>query len=278
MQKFKYLSIFNDKLVLKKSRHRAAFHLVKAWITTSQMPYKVKLESFEGPLDLLLFLIKKNEVDIYDIPISTITHQYLEYIDIIKMLDIESAGDFIYMASTLMRIKAQMLLPRPEVEEDMEEVEDPRQELVYRLLDYKRFKQVADDLASKEEKAKDYFPRGGFKYQAGSIQEEIENISDVTLYDLITAFKKLSQQKEKVSFHRIQELNVNLEERIAYILDELEKQTTLLFSSLFKHDDDKIVWIVTFIAILELIRQKHIKATQNEVFGEIQLISLNGQN
>ncbi|MDZ7722726.1 MAG: segregation/condensation protein A [candidate division KSB1 bacterium] len=242
------------------------------------MPYKVKLESFEGPLDLLLFLIKKNEVDIYDIPISTITHQYLEYIDIIKMLDIEAAGDFIYMASTLMRIKAQMLLPRPEVEDDLEEVEDPRQELVYRLLDYKRFKKVANDLAEQEKTARHYHPRGHFKFEQGNIQEEIDNISKVSLYDLISAFKRLSQRREKVTFHRVQELSVNLEERIAHIMSELEKNTTMLFSSLFKESDDKIVWIVTFIAILELIRQKHIQATQNEVFGEIQLVYVNGYN
>ena len=242
------------------------------------MPYKVKLETFEGPLDLLLFLIKKNEVDIYDIPISTITHQYLEYIDIIKMLDIEAAGDFIYMASTLMRIKAQMLLPRPEVEDDLEEVEDPRQELVYRLLDYKRFKKVANDLAEKEKTARDFHPRGNFKFEHASIQEEIDSISQVTLYDLISAFKKLSQRREKVTFHRIQELTVNLEERIAFILDELERKTTTLFSSLFKETDDKMIWIVTFIAILELIRQKQIQATQNQVFGEIQLVLLNGKN
>ena len=97
------------------------------------MDYKVKLESFEGPLDLLLYLIRKNEVDIYDIPISLITQQYLDYLDIIKMMDLEAAGDFILMAATLMRIKAQMLLPKPSIEEEEEEFDDPRQELVYRL-------------------------------------------------------------------------------------------------------------------------------------------------
>ena len=120
------------------------------------MPYKVKLESFEGPLDLLLFLIKKNELDIYDIPISEITRQYLDYIEIIKLLDIEAAGDFILMAATLMRIKAQTLLPKPEMDE-MDEIEDPRQELVYRLLEYKRFKDVASDLAEKEKRPANFF-------------------------------------------------------------------------------------------------------------------------
>lgn len=247
-------------------------------VQATVMPYKVKLETFEGPLDLLLFLIKKNEVDIYDIPISTITHQYLEYIDIIKMLDIEAAGDFIYMASTLMRIKAQMLLPRTEIEDDLEQVEDPRQELIYRLLDYKRFKKVANDLANKENKARHFYPRGDFKFEHGNIQEEIDNISKVSLYDLISAFQRLSQRREKVTFHRVQELTVSMEERIDYILSELEKKTTMLFSSLFKQTDDKIVWIVTFIAILELIRQNQIQATQNRVFGEIQLVLLNGTN
>ena len=139
-------------------RNSAAFIL-------SIMPYKVKLESFEGPLDLLLYLIKKNEVDIYDIPISKITRQYLEYIEIIQLLDLEAASDFILMAATLMRIKAQMLLPKPSIEEEVQDVEDPRQELVYRLLEYKRFKDVAAELGEKEEIARKQFPRGGFKFE-----------------------------------------------------------------------------------------------------------------
>jgi len=127
------------------------------------MTYKVKLDTFEGPLDLLLFLIKKNEVDIYDIPVSKITQQFLEYLDIIKLLDIEFASDFILLASTLLRIKAQMLLPKPSIEEDEEVVEDPRQELVYRLLEYKRFKDVAENLSEKEEFARTLYTLGSFK-------------------------------------------------------------------------------------------------------------------
>jgi len=239
------------------------------------MTYKVKLDAFEGPLDLLLFLIKKNEIDIYDIPISTITHQYLEYIDVIKLLDIEAAGDFIFMASTLMRLKAQMLLPKPEVDE-LEEVEDPRQELVYRLLDYKRFKEVATKLADREQKARQFYPRGSFKFERSNITEEIINSSDVTLFDLIAAFKKMAESREKVSFHHVQDISVNVEERIQFVQQKLKEHKEMEFSRLFNDKDDKIVWIVTFIAILELIRQHEIRALQEDVFGEIYLARIDG--
>src|SRR5512136_2432208 len=137
------------------------------------MAYKVKLESFEGPLDLLLFLIKKNEVDIYNIPVATITQQYLEYLEIIQLLDLESASDFIFMAATLMRIKAQMLLPKPSIDEEDEAVEDPRRELVYRLLEYKRFKDAAMGLAEKEDQARQLYPRGTFAIERAGLEEEM---------------------------------------------------------------------------------------------------------
>ncbi|MCI0447359.1 segregation/condensation protein A, partial [bacterium] len=125
------------------------------------MPYRVKLEAFEGPLDLLLFLIKKSEVDIYDIPIADITQQYLEYLEIITQLDLEGAGDFILVAATLIRIKAQMLLPKPPLEEGEEE-EDPRAELVRRLLEYQRFKEVAVQMSDLENHQRLLFPRAFF--------------------------------------------------------------------------------------------------------------------
>lgn len=239
------------------------------------MPYKVKLESFEGPLDLLLFLIKKNEVDIYDIPISEITRQYLDYIEIIKLLDIEAASDFILMAATLMRIKAQMLLPKPIVE-DMEEIEDPRQELVYRLLEYKRFKDVASDLAEKEKEARNSFPRGSYKFERNGYDQEILKTSDVSLFDLVAAFKKIVETRTQVTIHRVQDINVSLEERIQLVLQKVNDAAEIEFTSLFDRQDDKIVLIVTFIAILELIKQKQIKAIQNETFGTIMVCRANG--
>ncbi|MBN1464803.1 segregation/condensation protein A [candidate division KSB1 bacterium] len=238
------------------------------------MLYKVKLEAFEGPLDLLLFLIKKSEIDIYDIPISVITQQYLEYIEIIQLLDLEAASDFILMAATLMRIKAQMLLPKPEVEE-MDEIEDPRQELVYRLLEYKRFKEVALDLAEKEKEARLTFPRGSYTFEQ-TIAPDFSEISDVTLFDLVAAFRQIVGAKSAAPVHRIHEINVSLEEQMQLVMNTLREKRQVAFSSLFKKEDDKLVLIVTLIAILELVKQKAIKASQSAVFGEILIEYVNG--
>ncbi len=238
------------------------------------MPYKVKLESFEGPLDLLLFLIKKNEVDIYNIPISNITEQYLDYLEIIQLLDLEAASDFILMAATLMRIKAQMLLPKPALEDETDEIEDPRTELVYKILEYKRFKDVAVDLGDKEKQAKELFPRGKFSFEDRHLEEELAESSDVSLFDLVAAFKKLIEQKKKVNVHRVQEVNVTLEERVAFIKKRLGEKSQVSFNSLFEKKDTKMVWIVTFIAVLELIKQRFIRASQAEPYGEISIVNI----
>ncbi len=239
------------------------------------MPYKVKLEAFEGPLDLLLFLIKKSEVDVYDIPVADITKQYLEYIEIIQLLDIEAASDFILMAATLMRIKAQMLLPKPEIE-DVDEIDDPRQELVYRLLEYKRFKDIAIGLAEREKEAKLVFPRGHFKFEHKNFDAKIIDTSNVTLFDLVAAFKKIVETRQKVSVHWVEEINVTLEEQVAFVMNAVEKKGEIEFTQLFNKKHDRTVMIVTFIAILELMKQQKIKAIQTETFGQIIIKRVNG--
>ncbi len=239
--------------------------------------YRVKLESFEGPLDLLLFLIKKNEVEIYDIPISLITQQYLEYLEIIQLLDLEAASDFILMAATLMRIKAQMLLPKPEMDEEDEELIDPRQELVHRLLEYKRFKDVAEELVEKEKVALESYYRGSFKIEENGFDEEILEASEVTLFDLVDAFRRVLKKKPKVTVHNIQEFNVSLEDRIEYIEKAFEKNEKIKFTDLFRPQDDRIVWIVTFIALLELVKRQAIRALQENPFDEILIVKLHGQ-
>jgi segregation and condensation protein A len=235
------------------------------------MSYKIKLEAFEGPLDLLLFLIRKNEVDIYDIPIALITQQYLEYLEIIQSLDLEAASDFILIAATLMRIKSQLLLPKPDVEKDEEDVIDPRQELIERLLEYKRFKDVAVDLAEKEKLALQQYPRGSFRIDNNGFDEEFLTSAEVTLFDLVAAFKKLFDQNKYVPIHRVQEINVTLEERIAYVEERLRRADKLKFSELFQESDTKIVLIVTFIALLELIKQGIVQVTQSQPFDELIL-------
>jgi segregation and condensation protein A len=239
------------------------------------MPYKIKLDSFEGPLDLLLFLIKKNEIDIYDIPISKITKQYLQYLEIIQLFDLEGASDFILMAATLMRIKAHMLLPKPEVTEDEEDIEDPRQELVHRLLEYKRFKDVAENLAEHEEQARKVYSRGSFKFEENGYEPEEDIANQASLFDLISAFQVLLKKRKKVTIHRVQEITVTLQERIDYILEKITGEP-IKFSELFLEKDTKTVWIVTFIAILELVKRRVIAARQEKPFDEIYIERLDG--
>ncbi len=234
------------------------------------MPYKIKLEAFEGPLDLLLFLIKKEEIDIYDIPIAKITEQFLAYVEIIQLLDLEAASDFILMAATLMRIKAQLLLPRMSEGEEEEEFGDPRQELVQRLLEYKRFKEVAEDLAVKEDVAARLYPRGSFKFEEGW-DEEMLTSSEVSLFDLVAAFRSMVDRAPKITVHQVQLITVTLEERISYVERVVYERIEVRFHELFLDGEDKIVWIVTFIAILELIRSRTISARQDEPFAEIYL-------
>lgn len=233
------------------------------------MAYRVKLNMFEGPLDLLLFLIKKEEVDIYDIPIAEITKQFLEYVEIITLLDLETAGDFILVAATLIRIKAQMLLPK-NPEEGEEEEEDPRQELVRRLLEYQQYKEVALKFGELEVRERDFFRRGFFDYDFSEAEPEfVPNTSNVTLFDLMAAFKRVLMRIPKETQHRVEEFPVTLEDQIDYILQEIEVERQLLFVNLLQKLPGKIYMIVTFIALLEMMRRGLIEATQSNPYGEI---------
>lgn len=235
------------------------------------MGYRVKLQNFEGPLDLLLFLIKKNEVDIYDIPISEITAQYLEYVEIIKLLDLESAGEFILLAATLIRIKAQMLLPRPQTDED-EDVLDPRMELVTRLLEYKRFKELAAKLADLEDDQSHVFMRGNFQEKEDESAIGIEIDEEVTLFSLISAFKQVLDNMPKETFHRVQDIQISLDEQVEYILNCFSDSKHITFIELISHIRDKLIIVVTFMALLELIKRGELIARQSKAFGEIWIV------
>lgn len=232
------------------------------------MAYRVKLDNFEGPLDLLLFLIKKNEVDIYDIPIAEITAQYLEYVEIIKLLDLESAGEFILLAATLIRIKAKMLLPRPQTEEE-EEIVDPRMELVTRLLEYKRFKELAVKLSDLEEQRSKLFPRGSFDLFEPERESGVELAEEVTLFSLISAFKQVLDRLPKETFHHVETIQISLEDQIDYILNRLANVKQLTFMELISQVRDRIVVVVTFMALLELIKRGELITRQAKAFGEI---------
>lgn len=235
------------------------------------MTYKIKLEAFEGPLDLLLFLIKKEEVDIYNIPIAKITQQFLEYLEIIELLDLEIASDFILMAATLMRIKAQMLLPKPSIAIEQEDIEDPRQELVQRLLEYQRFKEVAVDLGQKEDVASKHYHRGSFKIEEEFFAEDYQQGVEVSLFDMVAAFKKLIDQSKKITIHQVEVINITLEECMEKVQRTLAEKKQVKFSELFMPGEDKLVWIITFIAILELIKLQIIRAVQDKPFEEINI-------
>ncbi len=235
------------------------------------MAYRVKLQNFEGPLDLLLFLIKKNEVDIYDIPIAEITSQYLEYVEIIKLLDLESAGEFILLAATLIRIKAKMLLPRPQTDEE-EEIIDPRMELVSRLLEYKRFKELAFKLSDLEEKQSNVFPRGYYQEIEPDTESGIDIDEEVTLYSLISAFKQVLDRIPKETVHHIEDIQISLEEQSEYILNRLGNGNQITFFELVSQIRDKLIIVVTFIALLELIRRGELIARQSKAFGEIWIV------
>ncbi len=238
------------------------------------MSYKIKLPVFEGPFDLLLFLIRKNEVDVYDIPIAEITRQYLEYIELMQMLDLDIAGEFIEMVATLMLIKVRMLLPHPETGDD-EEPLDPRAELVAQLLEYKQFKEASFSLGEMEARQRRYFPREIPGTLLENLNQDDESeLEDVSLFDLLVAFKEALDNMPKVTVHQVKVIKVTLEDQIRYIFDKFKKRPYLLFREISTGLSHKIEIIVSFMAILDLMRLHFIAAKQSEPFTEIRLVPL----
>jgi segregation and condensation protein A len=224
---------------------------------------------FEGPLDLLLYLIKKNDIDIYDIPIAEITDQYMEYIEAMKTIDLNVVGDFLVMAATLMHIKSKMLLPPdPLAEEDVEE--DPRDELVRRLEEYKRFKEIAEELKQKESSRQDLFPRTVDEATMNELKEDAKEVLiEATLFDLINALSlALKKVPEKTSYQITQE-EFTVEQKIHAILHILIEEDSINLVELFSKAHDKMEIVVTFMAVLELIRLKEILCVQRRMFDEI---------
>jgi len=231
------------------------------------MSYKVKLEVFEGPLDLLLYLIKKNEIDIYDIPIATITEQYLEYLDLMRMLDLNIAGEFLVIAATLIHIKSKMLLPPDEKELLPEEEEDPREELVRRLVEYKKFKEVAGILQDLESQRKKMFTRDiPFEVEPGEV------FFEASLFDLITAFTRVLKDVPKEMFQEIIKDEFTVEQKVHDLLHMLVKTPVMSLFDLFKNAKNKPEIIATFLAVLELIRLKEIIVVQKNNFSDIEII------
>jgi segregation and condensation protein A len=240
--------------------------------------YKIKLDQFEGPLDLLLFFIKRDELNIYDIPISKITKEFLEYVNFIKILDLETAGDFILMASTLMHIKVRMLLPK-EFDEKGEEI-DPRADLVKALLEYRRYKEMSEELAFFESNQRKINYRGNF---SADFKIEIPDydtlLKNVTVFDLAKAFRKAIEGIKPEVFHEIIKINITIDEQINYIFDKLHEFTELHFLKLIEGMTEKIRIVITFIALLELTKAGKIGIKESSNFNDFIIINLgNGEN
>lgn len=234
------------------------------------MIYRVKLDVFEGPFDLLLFLIRKNEVDIYDIPISKITEQFLAYIETMQLMDLDVAGDFIEMCAILISIKARYLLPKPETEE--EEFDDPRMELVERLLEYKKYKEASLEMEELEEKRKRLYDRRYFEFIPKSEQaSDEEYLENVQLFDLMMALKSALDNMPKVTEHKVEMINVTVEEQADWIMQRLARKPMILFGELMAGLEKKIEIIVTFIALLDLMKQRLVTVSQSDNFDEIRI-------
>ncbi len=233
------------------------------------MDYEIKLDQFQGPLDLLLFLIRKNKIDIYDIPIALITEQYLKYLEIIRSLNLDEAGEYLVLAATLLHIKSRMLLPVPE-EETEEGEDDPRQELVKQLLEYQVFKDAASALETRPVLERDVFKRGSHEGDV-EVNPDEETLIEVGIFDLVEAFQKVIAISGKSELMEIDLEKISLADRINEIMDTLTQNRSLTFTELLGESSNKRQVIYTFLAILELIKLRMIKAFQNESSGVIRI-------
>lgn len=232
-------------------------------------PYalQVFLEAFEGPLDLLLYLIRRQNIDILDIPIADITVQYVEYIELMKELQLELAGEYLLMAAMLAEIKSRMLLPRPPTEEDEEE--DPRAELIRRLQEYERFKKAAEDLSTLPRLERDVFvANAGAPVRKGS---KPVKLPDVTLKELLIAFHDVLRRAEMYSNLHLQREPLSVRQRMSEILARLKAGSFTTFSDLFDPEEGRMGVAVTFIAILELLRESTIEVAQGEAFAPLHI-------
>jgi len=231
------------------------------------MTYQVKLEMFEGPLDLLLHLIREHQLDILDIPIARITEEYLRYLTLMQELDLDVAGEFLLMAATLIHIKSKMLLPPEEAAEgEVVEEEDPRAELVDRLLQYKKFKEAAQTLGLLEAEQMLLHQRG-----APAIELEVEGPLSVSLFELLRAFRDVLRRAEAPAALEITPEELNVGQRIVLLLDRLAAESPIEFTGLFAGATRRGEIIVTFLALLELLRRRLATARQAEPMGPIMI-------
>ena len=238
--------------------------------TASDDVLRLQLDKFEGPFEVLLYLIRSQEIDIFDIPIVTVTEQYLRFLEIMREQNLDMAGDFLVMAATLIQIKARMILPI-EVEEEEEEIEeeDPRLELVEKLLEYRKFRDLSQGLDRQMEQAQDRFPRK-VRIQFEAADDE-DDYLEVSLYDLIKAIRAMLRFVAAPYVHEVQGEGASIEEKIALIIGLLESRESVTWTELFQAAKSKIEVVCCLLAILELCRMRRIRAHQHRGFGEIRV-------
>jgi segregation and condensation protein A len=267
-----------DVLALPSAGFRPRMQFLSAAGRADRMAeYKVKFEVFEGPLDLLLYLIKKEEVDIYDVNLTQLATQFIEYIDVMRMLDLEIAGEFLVMASTLMYIKSRELLPLDQQvqAEGEEEGEDPRWELIRQLVEYKKFKDAAAQLQTLEARQENIFPRLPARLEFAPEKAAVR--PDVSLFDLLNAVNAvLRRVNQREDLRDVFEDKWTVSEKIEQIMKALAERARLKFSELFEGALSRSEVVVTFLALLELIRLHQVAAIQPEPFGEIEVRRASG--
>jgi len=234
----------------------------------TQENYSVNLEIFQGPLDLLLYLIRKDEIDIYDIPIARITDQYMQYIEVMKILNLELAGEYILMAATLIRIKARLLLPRDESAEDEP---DPREELVAALLEYKKFKEAGEILEEKRALEERLYVPQAVGYGNNGKREKVVVSDTTTLFDLLTAFKEVLDRIKEDRLYEISPEESTVEDRMEIIRGIMNDRESATLMELFRDIPQRLIAIMTFLAILEMVRTRQIMVRQSFPFSEVRV-------
>ena len=234
--------------------------------------YAIKLDIFEGPLDLLLYLIKKNQIDIYNIPIALITRQYLDYLNLIKSLNLDLAGEYLVMASTLIHIKSRLLLPVPEEPSPEELEDDPRSELVRQLLEHQAFKEAADLLTQRPILERDVFKRAAaLPEEKRSSGAEEEELVEASIFELIEAFHQIVSRLDQKELLEIDLEKLSLSDIINDVMERLTREKNLTFDELLGEKRERRRIVYTFLALLELIKLKMIKAYQTAAFGVIRI-------
>ena len=233
------------------------------------MDFRVDLEVFRGPLDLLLYLVRKHEVEIVDIPVALITDQYLAYLEVLQQLDVDAVGDFLALASTLLEIKSQELLPRTEESEGV--IDDPREELVRRLLEYKSYRDAASILEERSRQWQQHYPRLGSDLPPRQRDLAEEPIREVELWDLVSAFGRIIRESELAKPSNIVYDDTPIHVFMSRIDARLRERGQLAFSDLFQANLHKSSLVGMFLAVLELVRHCQVRVDQNELFSEIWL-------